>query len=198
MIESNDMRRASTTRFRSGQKLTAAQLNDLARQLSQNIIGGRGINVTRLAQQVTIELSGNQIIPLTSGGASIEMQITGIKDDYLECQFANDLVVNVLKPFLLQRTPFDGQAIPYPDGVSWTYTYDATNPERKRSATDGTTTETQIMTPMYFVDELIIAERYNPSLFGVGNTTRFVIAADGTSTPITWIDKNNGARHWAV
>ncbi len=71
------------------------------------------------------------------------------------------------------------------NGVTFTYTDGST-----RSATDGTTTETQVLTPPYVVGDVILA--LAPVVTGLRATI------NGTVTALNWIDLNITARQWAV
>jgi len=70
------------------------------------------------------------------------------------------------------------------DGTDVTYDgYDLT--AQTRNATDGTTTETQVIVPRYLVDDLIFASRANS------------LATDEDENPIGLMDENRDARAWA-
>jgi hypothetical protein len=119
-------------------------------------------------------------------------KIVTIEDDFLTANpfFPGDEsvgtdVVPIGKPWMLQRTPFDTNTITYPNGENLEYTYDATNPERKRVSDDGTFTLVQFMVPMYFVDEIIRASAIWTSLI------------DSNNAEIVWEDDNTAGRHWA-
>ena len=113
-------------------------------------------------------------------------QITAIGGDSLTCNEyfpetdTTGSSVTVAKPFMLRKTPFDGETITYPNGDAIEYTYDAVNPERKRVSDDGATTKTQYMTPMYYVGEIIRAAKGET---GVGS--------------LVFEDQNTAGRHWA-
>jgi hypothetical protein len=94
--------------------------------------------------------------------------------------------IDVAKPWLLQRTPFDGETIDYPGagGQSITYTY--TN-DFTRTANDGTDSITELVTPRYHEGELIVAVRIPVTSVG---------GSEGDEA-VAWMDLNTGARAWA-
>jgi hypothetical protein len=87
--------------------------------------------------------------------------------------------ITVAKPFLLRRTPFDGETW---NGVDYTYT-SAT----ERSGDDGTNTEDQVVIPPYVADDVVYIVR----VFGGTDTV------DGASAPVAWLDLNVDGRAWA-
>ena len=120
---------------------------------------------------------------------SLVAQIVTIHDDYLACTVYDERRqlaggnVKVAKPWMLRRTPFDGIAIVYPNGQTITYTY---VDDRERDADDGATNETQVMTPDYYVGEVIDAFE---KMTGV-------LLPDGTYA--IWQDRNTCGRFWAL
>lgn len=90
-------------------------------------------------------------------------EITSIEDDFIGC--TNGVI---WKPFLLRRTPFDGEIV---NGITYTYSDGET-----RSATDGVDTETQLITPDYYIGEEILC----------------------VLTQIGYVDLNTAGRCWAV
>ena len=82
--------------------------------------------------------------------------------------------VNVALPYILQRTPFDGQVI---GGITYTYTNNFT-----RTATDGSTVETQKITPDYLINEEIVAVAVATIIGGVNvSNVDWAAPADGHS-----------------
>lgn len=86
-----------------------------------------------------------------------EMTITdiGTNRDYLECEDEEGRTQYVAKPYLLRQTPFDGETI---NDVLYTYTT-----ANERVASDESTPvadqepdETQVITPSYYIDEIIL------------------------------------------
>ena len=116
-------------------------------------------------------------------------QIVSIQDDYITCAYydeQDDSAVGelfVARPWMLSRAPFDGAAIAYENGQTITYTYVS---GRERSADDGSATETQVMTPDYYVGEILDVF---PKRTGVA-------LPDGTFA--TWQDMNTCGRFWAL
>ena len=105
---------------------------------------------------------GNLVItqPTKPTGLAIMAKVVAINDDDLQCTFytpnetESGRTIYVAKPYLLQVTPFDGETIDYPSGQSVTYTY--TN-HYTRTADDGSDVETQVVTPEWFVGEIVDA-----------------------------------------
>ena len=87
----------------------------------------------------------------------------------------------VFKPWTLEKTPWDGNTDAA--GVTYTYTDNST-----RSATDGTNTETQKITPAYNPGDWIYALP-----LPVGSDTSL---SNGKST--NFIDINSDGRAWAA
>jgi len=82
---------------------------------------------------------------------------------------------------MLRKTGLDGVQVTYDSGAAITYTYDATNPEWKRTANDGSSTITQVLTPSYAVGEYL----------------HVVPCNTGLSAAPTYQDLNTCGRHWA-
>jgi hypothetical protein len=100
-------------------------------------------------------------------------------DDCLICTDDSGNQVVVAKPWLIRRSPFDGQVV---NGIS--YTYSGVN---RREAWDGEeTTETQLITPNYFNGAVILAVRHDTN----------VQVTAGTNVNAEWIEISN-ARSWA-
>ena len=117
-----------------------------------------------------------------AGNVIQQFSVVSVHDDYLICQawdgeFLSGINVQIAKPFLLKNSFFDGFSY---DGVSYTYIDVNT-----REATDGTTTETQIVTPAYSIEATIYAVR--DVLGGV----------DLNGSGIEWLDLNVDGRAWA-
>ena len=89
-------------------------------------------------------------VPLSNAPPLVQrLTIVAVHNDYLECKAVDDgETVYVAKSYLLRRTPFDGKT-----HNSITYTYSSAI---QRSATDGDDTETQLVIPVYVVDDEII------------------------------------------
>jgi hypothetical protein len=125
---------------------------------------------------------------VAAGGASaIAFIIVEEFDDYLECTDPDGETVNVAKPYLLRKEPFDGLSVDYDNPQSTqsvTYTYDNDYVDR-READDGTSTETQRVTPEYYVGEEILGISCEVELTNADLTCAYV-------------DLNTGGRCWAA
>ena len=127
------------------------------------------------------------------------MSVVSVQGDYLVCNPFNpggipflpatpanpntNRTVYVMKPWKIQRTPWDGQTDS--EGTSYSYSTNA-----KRTATNGSTTETQYITTDYQVGDLIWAK--------IVNYTWALQAGPGEGIATSWLDVNNDARAWAV
>lgn len=92
--------------------------------------------------------------------------------------------VRVAKPFLLRRTPFDGDSR-IAGGEKISYVYNS-NFERVATNTSGTD-ETQVIVPSYTVDDEIWA------VHGIVDQTGVRI----NDEDVGWLDLNTDARAWA-
>lgn len=151
---------------RPGTPLTANQINN-------NIVRG---------PQRGLKFSGNLDKRNRRDGVSVDLpdgggqspwsnivrmaQIVEVFEDYLEVTLWNPVAVStkgasfyVAKPPLLQGNTWDGLTITYVDGEEITYTKDATDPEWKRNHDDGSTDADFVITPNYFVGEVIVILR---------------------------------------
>ena len=99
-------------------------------------------------------------------------------DDCLVCEDKYGTTLYVAKPFMLQRTPFDGLLI---DSIVYEYTT-----PHERIADDLTTAESQEITPAYIFDgsEKIMAARVYQHAMRVG------------PRQVHWIDLNTAGRDW--
>lgn len=122
----------------------------------------------------------------------------GIKDDYLVCNGTDPNTgkylqnVAVAKPYVLQKTPFDGSTS-YVGNVEVTYEYieDFQRVARAVLAEDYPIAEVQRTTPHYFEGDILAVSK---AAWGGRNATQWV---DENGQPIEWIDLNFAARAWA-
>lgn len=84
------------------------------------------------------------------------------------------------KPYLLRRTPFDGETISYINGDSITYTY--TN-DYTRTHDDGTDSADFTVYPTWFVGEVVKLEQVNTGILY-------------NSSPVVWEVVDTSARQW--
>ena len=104
--------------------------------------------------------------------------------DCLRCADEHGHAVFVEKPYILRKTPFDGETV---NDVTYTYTTASL-----RTATDGTTEEDQAITPDYYVGEIILAVHRR----GVYDDPEDAASVDGMV--VCWTDLNTAGRCWAV
>ena len=173
--------------WHSGDQITAADLTEREAALSDLVIGGNGIVIRRAGNRVIIE---NTAIQPANLRRIAHAEVKGFQNDYLECYYYDPInsatstqTVNVSKPYELQRTPFHGVTITYPNAQEIEYTYSS---ERQRTADDGSSSETQIVTPMYWVGCVITMTQGNLGF------------DDGSGDPVYWEDLNTAGRHWAT
>jgi len=177
-------------------KVTADNLNSAMEETLRRIIApiGGPIQIRHVGKGLEISLVRLPAIPNYSPKFA---RVDAIAGDYLTCVWYDPITPQagstqfaVAKPYLLQQTPFDGATVTFPGAVqNITYTYDAVNPEWKRSATDGVNTETQVVTPEYWTETDV------PCIIRVvaGNTG----VLDGSGNRIGWQALSDG-RVWAV
>lgn len=170
--------------FKPGEELTAARLTELVAALNRvRFMTGDGERIVVEPHADTLMIRG---IDTGQAGATVSrFKVQAIHTDYLTCRSwdgttLGSIDVNIAMPWDLRRTPFDGQTV---NGVTYTYTTDI-----QRTATDGTNTETHVITPPYFADAEIYAAR---GLVGGAGVT-----VDGAA--LAWIDLNLAGRAWAV
>jgi hypothetical protein len=112
-------------------------------------------------------------------------RVKTIQNDYLVCRTYDGTTegsedINVAKPWDLRRTPFHGVAV---NGITCTY-----SSAIARSATNGSVTESQVITPPYFANCEIWAFK------AVGGGTSVTVSSD----TLVWQDMNVSGRAWAV
>lgn len=141
---------------------------------------------------MTLTPNGLTLAPGEAGGPAgawgvdrARFRVKSIENDYLVCRTYDGTTegaddINVAKPWDLRRTPFHGVAV---NGITCTY-----SSAIARSATNGTTTESQVITPPYFVNCEIWA--FVASGGGTGVTV--------SSEQLVWQDVNVSGRAWAV
>lgn len=116
--------------------------------------------------------------------AARKLRVLSVGDDYLVCNpvddqgEAIDVTIYVVRPYTLQRSPWDGQTDA--SGISYVYTGNAA-----RTATRGTVSEDQLITPDYNTNDIIYAE-LTPETWFLSN---------GKQTRL--MDANRDGRAWA-
>lgn len=174
--------------WRRGAPITADRLNKMQNTVIRGFRGSPGVATQVRGSNVTITNTQRTVRDL---GLLQMMRIDGIQNDYLECFLYNAVddsygedAVYVAKPFMLQRTPFDGETISYPNGQDIEYSY---SEDHKRTADDGSSDETQVVIPYYYANEIILAVRNVSG--GTGITVGDVM--------VQWVDLNTAGRFWA-
>jgi len=178
--------------FRPGDKITAAKLNKIIRSIIASMFGANNAQVKQSGDNIIID-GRKQLVNY----APIQLRrfrVKSIENDYLVCRKYNSTAdeesatdINVAKPYELRRTPFDGETITYINAQQISYSYTS---QRERTATEvspGSDSETQVMTPDYWVDCEIIAA------IGIYGTTGVTVSG----TLLQWEDLNTAGRFWA-
>jgi len=100
-------------------------------------------------------------------------------NDVLVCKDSKGKTLYVAKPYMLQRTPFDGLTV---DGVAYAY---STN--YARTANDGSDSAVEEISPAYVFDgtERILAARIDFPAMSVG------------PRKVRWVDLNSCGRNWS-
>ena len=119
-----------------------------------------------------------------TGSIVRQFRVKSVGNDHITCRTwdgttEGDTDVKVAKPYLLRRTPFDGETR---DGITCTYSSAC-----ERQASDGVDTEDQVIVDSYIADDIIYAIRVI-----VGGTDTTVSDED-----IMWLDLNVDGRYWA-
>lgn len=185
----NTGRPATMPEWSRGTVIEAQDLDRIVSALAKHIVGGDGIIIRRDGVNTIISAARRPLagVGVTGGAAVSWAMVTGLEDDYVTCvEYSPDSTstggasLNVAKPYHLRRTPFDGETVTYLTGSELIYTYDATNPEYKRTAENALGyVETQQITPSYFSGEVLtIAE----TVTGV--------------TGVEWLDISSFSKFW--
>lgn len=185
---SNRIRQGPMT-WKQGDPILARDLSAMADQVFRVIEGGRGIQVNKMGNSVIVSSTGQRGRGggVTAGSLVRFAKVLSVSNDHIRCRFWEPATnidgdnINVAKPWMLRRTPFDGLTINYDDGTSVTYAYSA---EAVRTGTVGAVVETQNLTPNYYQGE--------PLRLNSGATD--VVIGD---TRLVWEDANTCGRFWA-
>ena len=180
-------------RIRPGQAATARLMNQGvvgALQAATSVGVGSGLEKRTVSGSVAITQSENASPPQFAV-ASKKVQITAVREDYLECVLYNERtetaqtqVIYVAKQRRFRPSLYDGISITYINGDVITYTKDATNPEWKRQADNGASVD-QIPIPCWYIGEVIRISQ---------EATSAVTVPDGVV--INW--EEDEPREWAV
>src|SRR3990167_8939874 len=137
-----------------GKRLSAGYLDEVRR--------GGVYRATAVGGQVRHTSAGLSIAaPRQAAAIVMHFKIVSISDNYLTCNPVTppttadtSQTVYVAKPWQFRRIVLDGASVTYQNGQAISYIYAS---GREREADDGTDTETQVMTPDYFVGEILLA-----------------------------------------
>lgn len=134
---------------------------------------------------VDLNLAGREWQGITS--SLFTGTITAINNDYLTISYQPDGLdeaedVLIAKPFMLRKTPFDGQTV-----NSITYAYDEDD-ENKRIATEDGEDREEYLRPAYYVGEEITIARI-PQEITVENDS-------GAEIELRYVDANTSGKSW--
>lgn len=189
----------------TNRKLSAADLNRMLEALHREISGAGGISANRYGDRIVVSLNNR---PATLGsGSSPAAAVTKMfivvteHDDYLDCvplEINNNLLevdddpnpddaiplVQVAKPFLLQKTPWLQQVLsPLAGSSALANPIEDLGTVGKRKVGD----EVQGIYPEYIRGDIIVATPTNVTL----------PSSEGDSETFRWVDLNNGGRTWS-
>lgn len=161
------------------------------RQLAVDLIGAPPDTDLTPGTIVTVgynkDTSNYEMVSPTDGSVQTKkVTITAINDDYLTCSTSNnsDSTINVLKPYILRRTPFDNKTIFDPlSGTNLLYFYTSSS---IRIITDILNNYNQT--------------QYIQSSYNIGDTIYIVSIPNETINEIKYIylDLNTDARGWVI
>lgn len=138
-------------------------------------------------------------------------KVEEIKDDYLVCKGFNPRAkfpfteftpaafakVEIAKPPLLQRTPWDGETIEI-DGTEYTYNYTDDN-TRTKSWTDEDENDQEVEENIdipYFVDDILVAVEVRKNQVVDGMKVNETKVKNSNGALLSWVDINVSARKW--
>lgn len=135
--------------------------------------------------------------------------VVTVYHDYLICRYTHiepneEGIVDdsqdfpVAKPWGLRKTPFDGLTLPNEDAVLLSYSYDATD-KQKRTVTDTTdsSTEDQVVVPKYVPTQTISGTYYPGSEIVVRKLREGAGVTTDDDEVCEYEDANHDGRWWA-
>jgi hypothetical protein len=133
----------------------------------------------------TGEKKGRYVMAGSPG--AVMFLITSIGNDYLTCtNYHTEETAYLFKPYLLQRTPFDGKTV---NGVSYSYASAVTRTASKAGEDD----EEHKVTPDYVVGQPVYGA---PICSGMSEKVGVYEPEAGAAVP--WVDINVDGRVWAT
>jgi hypothetical protein len=186
------MARSQPKTLRSGDPISARAFNrSIVDPLQTATSVAPGLEKRKLGKSVAIS-ADKDTRPPQFASANKKVKITAIAEDYLECVLYNERteteqeqVIYVAKQRRFRPSLYDGTTITYSNGDVIEYTKDATNPEWKRQADNGSSTVDQIVIPCWYIGEVISCKQ---------KATSVVTTPDGYY--VNWEDDEK--RVWAV
>ena len=148
--------------YKRGEPLPSARrLNTMVKQTQNAVKAGGNTEKRQLGRSITITAKEQRGLP-QKANAIRKAQIVAVFEDYIECVLYNERTatastntVYVAKPLSVRPSYYDGASFSKLNGDVIAYTKDATNPEWKRQADDGSTSVDQIILPCYGIDDII-------------------------------------------
>ena len=170
MADANNHRGTLLKDWVAGEELDHRKLNQVVKAVAALTKGCR---------------SPKQIVPRGSD-APLQMQqfkIVTIDGDWLVCNPFNGLAADTASSIVVAKPPELRSSRTSWNGQTFTY-----SGSQQREATDGSEDETQLVTPLYVVGDI---------LFAISNIIGGTGVTLGDGTPVDWIDQNLAARAWA-
>jgi len=175
-----DMTTAQLEEWQSGEVIAASKLNQPVRHINRNLP-----HAGPPRQVVGAAVAGGRMTVR-------RFQVRQVKGDYLVCRTldvsnnAGDDDIKVAKPYLLRRTPFDGETR---NGISYTYSSDT-----EREADDGDDTEDQVVVPSYVEHG---DDETGDEIYAIRAPTGGTGVVDSENNAVSWLDLNVDGRAWA-
>ena len=146
---------------KKGEPITAKRTNERTHGVQQAMKVGANME-SRMIGKTKIVKATDQLAPPKNASQIKNAIINEVFEEYIDCNFYNERSatdtgqqVFVAKPLQFRPSFYDGETISYPNGDSISYTKDATNPEWKRQADDGTNEYDQYVIPAWRVGEVM-------------------------------------------
>lgn len=189
--------------------ISVARLNEMQESILTALTAGKGIDLTVAGNRIVISLQNEKPVNVVD---IQRFKVVGFENDYLVCltldKQSDDITegisgnspIPVAKPYLLRKTPFDANSTAYTENAdgSGAQTIDYTYSDHvTREATDGDSTETQVITPAYFYGDEILAILRPSGGTGLNSVTFTYLGVEYANQKVVWEDLNTAARFWA-
>jgi hypothetical protein len=160
----------------------------ILRQLRTKLARTSGTGVSNFPDALSIISSARRVLaPPPGGGSTIsQFRVFSVQEDHLVCRTWDGSTegvddINIAKPYLLRRTPFDGQLV---NGKTYTYTSNT-----ERNVDDGANNEDQLIIPRY-------TDPSQPTIYAA-TSLALPIDVEVGGLKLIWVDINADGRAWA-